>query len=235
MTTAQRLQATLSDTQNLLSTQWPEMLELVSMSTTSDSANLPNVSARDARDTAEISQEERAELAEKLRMIVSLAPGQLDEQTAAELARQLSFATALPISFVLNGDQLSHHHGSCATIPEQTTPLLPIWPGNTRVERQWYVHVSLADVRASFQNDWQQPWCLHSRVLVIHPTTMQAVAAVVTGILTERTNRYQFGVSKRVAQQTGMWSIGGAGRAVVCLLNASVPAGTTFNLLEPIH
>lgn len=235
MTTAQRLQTTLSETQSLLASEWPEMLELISVSNNVQPVPQTGITTKDEQDTAEISREERVQLAEKLRMVATLAPGQLDEVTATELARQLSFATALPVSFSLGGQQLSHHHGTCTTMPDELTPLLPIWPGTTRAEKHFFVHVPVSDVRSSLQSEWQQPWCMFQRVLVIHPASMRAVVAVVTGILTERINRYQFGVSKQVAEQSGMWSMGGAGRAVMCLLSTNIPAGTTYNLLEPIH
>lgn len=243
MTTAQKLQTTLAQTQADVANNWPEVLEYIlpvvnrhtSQSATQTTAQ---VLVQESNETVAISQEERLALKEQLRALAALPPGQLDGEAAKELALKLSFVINHPVTFAISDQQLVHTHGTFCAIPKSPTPLQPLWPIDAANRRQplrpstkqWFVHVSPTNAMASFEGGWESPWWMYQQVLVLQPQIMIAVVGQITGILTEKLNRYQFGASPAFLQQGGFWGPGSQGRGIICFLAAAVENGTTFDL-----
>lgn len=243
MTLAQQLQAALSQTRDSIAADWPEIIEYLPEQSDQEKTFDANHSASEqTTELADISQEERRQLLEELRAVTALPPGCFDRTGAQELATRLRYLLHRSVSFSIDEQQLSYAHGSIQALPPSEGNLQPIWPANpiisqeqslTASAQQWAVTVTPRDLSPLLGSNWQRPWFLYRSVLLINPMTMKAVAGQVTGILTDRLNRYQFGAAPAVMATGGFWSPGVRGRGIVCFSGEAIANGTVINLNSP--
>lgn len=238
--TLQQLQTALAQTRDSLAADWPEIIEyLPEQSDKGKTTGAYQSSDKQTIELADISQEERRQLLDELRAVTALPPGQFDRTTAQELATRLRYLLHRSVSFSIGEQQLTYAHGSIRALPPSERISQPIWPANpalsqerglTASARQWEVTVTPRDLTPLLGANWQRPWFLYQSVLLINPIAMQAVAGQVTGILTDRLNRYQFGASPALMQAGAFWSPGVRGRGIVCFSGEAIANGTVINL-----
>ncbi len=242
MVLAQRLQTAIEHTHAEISQEWPEVLEYFSHKPALNPLPIraDEVRAHSSKDEEHISNEERTALIEQLRAVTALPPGHFDPKTAEELSLKLSYLIGRSVSFYHEEKSITYAHGAVRAMRAVSTEAQPLWikdpldKGLTQKSSrsdEWGLHISPRDVSASLRLEWQQPWFLYRSVLLINPITFKAVVGQITGILTDRLHRYQFGASPALIRAGEFWSPGKAsGRGIVCFLGESMTNGTVVDL-----
>lgn len=236
------LQSVLSQTQVEVNQLWPEIAPYIPVVSDVSVITEPIKSKSLDKDAVRISQEERSQLLVHLRSIAALPAGQFDEASASGLAHAITYTIGTEVRFTVDDDQLAFSHGvvRSLTAAEATNRLWTVDPAQrgTRVPSNqaldWSVCVSPRELLPTVRQQWQPPWFLYQPILVINLRSMQAVSGQISGILTDRLNRYQFGASSKIIQATSLWSPGAQGRMLVCFLSSTITPGTRFNLQTPL-
>lgn len=196
---------------------------------------------------SQISKEERELILEKLRSIVQMPPGQLDQEDELYIEQQVSDILGFTVTAELDGHRLNHTIGIMGG--EQH---LKRYPTDSLENHDAYLDAGMAPARGAFgwftENgelspeaverekyyfavqtlylpDWSsnynelKPWYKFRKMIVINPNEKVAVVGVVADAGPAEWVKKQFGGSPEVIREAKIWSPASKGRVLLLFVD----------------
>ncbi len=196
---------------------------------------------------AQLSQEERELVMEKLKSIVTMPPGQLNQEDELYIEQQLSDILGFSVTAELDGHRLNHTIGIMGG--EQH---LKRYPTDALTNHDAYQDAGIAPARGAFgwftENgeltekavqmekyyfavqtlylpDWNsnydnlKPWYKFRKMIVVNPSEQMAVVGVVGDAGPAQWVKKQFGGSPEVIREGKIWSPESKGRVILLFVD----------------